>query len=112
MICDFAQYYHVLDWRQLPVGTTAILACGLPAESRLLRAINKQKINIDTLLEAAIADQTAILVWQQTKNGHKNRQRPKSYLKMLLGEHKEESAGKTFKSGEEFEAARRRIIEG
>lgn len=78
----------------------------------MLRALNNQKFDIDTLLNAVIADQTALLVWFQTKSGHKNRNRPKSYVKMLQGGYrKTEQAEKTYRSGEEFEKARQQIIE-
>ena len=93
--------------------TGAILACGLPAQSRVLRALNSQKIDTDTILNAVIADQLSLLVWFKTKDGHRNRNRPRSYVKMLQGGYeKEEQSEKTFGSGAEFEEARRRLLEG
>lgn len=113
MICDFAQYYTVYDWHELPVETAAILACGLPAESRTLKAMNRQRVDIDTLLSAVIADQTALLVWQKTKNGRKNRNRPKSFYKMLTGGYgKTEKEEKSFRTAEDYERERKRLIEG
>ena len=35
VVCDFAQYYH-LDFDRQPVGYAAVLAAGLPAESRIM----------------------------------------------------------------------------
>lgn len=29
LICDFAETYNILDWRELPCRTAAILASGL-----------------------------------------------------------------------------------
>ena len=112
LICDFAQYYRITDWKELPVDTAAILACGLPSESRVLKALNKQKVDINIMLEAVIADKVSQLVWFQTKDGRKHRNRPKSYTKMLMQTSKAEKSERSFRSGEEFEAARRRIIEG
>ena len=44
LICDFAQYYHVLDWRSLPVRLAATLAAGLPPDSRCMMHLAGQKL--------------------------------------------------------------------
>lgn len=108
-ICDMAQFYHVLDYRSVPVRTLAVLACGLPEESRMIRILVDQKFDIKTMLLANILDFLMILTWFQTKDGHKGRNRPKSIVKILTGK-KEESQEQTFNSPEEFELARQRIL--
>lgn len=112
LICDFMQYYHLDDWSDLPVEKAAVLACGLPADSRLIKAVNKQKISVDTMLLAVIADRTTQLVWFQTKDGHKHRNKPKSFVKMLTQTKEPKKSERSFSSGAEFEEARKRIIEG
>ena len=39
LICDFAEYYNVLDWRALPLPLAAVLAAGLPEGSRSVRRL-------------------------------------------------------------------------
>lgn len=106
------QYYRISDWKEYPVETAAIYACGLPTESRVVRALTNQKIGIDTMLNAIIADRLTQLVWFKTKDGRKHRNKPKSLVKMLTSDKTTKTSEQTFKSGEDFEEARRRIIEG
>ena len=109
LLCDLAEYYHVYDLNDLPLETVAILACGLPAESRIIRKISGIEFDIRTILEANILDYLATLVWFKTKDGHKGRNRPKSVAKILIGK-KEEKKEMAFSSAEEFESMRRRLI--
>ena len=37
--CDFAQTYHILDYRRLPLRTAAVFAWGLGEDSRVKRAL-------------------------------------------------------------------------
>lgn len=104
LICDFAQYYHIADYKSLDVEYAAVLACGLPADSRTVRKLSGQKLSVtDTLLAMAV-DKLAFLVWSKTKDGYKNRNRPESVLLKLTGkEKKETSEHMVFASVEEFE---------
>ena len=111
LVCDLAEYYHVYDMNGLPLETVAILACGLPSGSRIVRKISGSNYDLQTLMTASILDYLAILVWFQTKDGHKNRNRPKSYVQILTGK-KEEPKERSYASPEEFEAARKRILQG
>lgn len=113
LVCDLAEYYHVYDMNDLPLETVAVLACGLPKESRMIRKVSKSEYDLQTLMTASILDYLAILVWFQTKDGHKNRNRPKSYVQILTGNGKEEpKQERSFSSPEEFEAERQRILQG
>lgn len=76
LTCDFAEVYHVLDWRALPPRTAATLAMGLGPDSRIMRKLSGVQITIHTLLLAAIVDALHILVWQNTKDGAKGQNRP------------------------------------
>lgn len=107
LTCDLAQWYGVLDWRALSVITAATLACGLPPESRIMRALSGQQADLRDMLLAAIADRLSILVWFQTKDGQKGRRRPKSLVDLLTGEEPQNSSGdvEAFDSIEAFEAA-------
>lgn len=111
LICDFAEVYHVYDWRSLPARTAATLAMGLGPDSRIMQKISGARAPVDTLLLAAIADAVRFLVWMQTKDGRKGRNRPASILEKLTGAQRaEETAG--FDSPEAFNAWRASILEG
>lgn len=62
LICDFAEYYHVLSWRDLPVRTAATLAAGLrPCSRSYMKAVGVKADLTDSLL-AMIHDRLADLI--------------------------------------------------
>lgn len=107
LICDFAEAYHVFDWRSLPVKTAATLAMGLGADSRIMRKISGVSYTMETLLLATIADALQILVWQNTENGRKDINKPK-LISEILTETPKESEG--FDSVAEFRKWREEMI--
>lgn len=109
LICDFNEYYHILDFRELPVRLQAVLACGLRDDSRIMMKMSGQKMSIGTMLQAAALDELAFLAWTKTKDAEKGRNRPESVLTKLLGEEKE-SEIQSFSSADEFERKRREIL--
>jgi len=111
LICDFAETYHVLDWRKLPVRLAATLAAGLPETSRIRMKMAGIKTTTQLLMQAAMVDRLSLLIWMQTKDGQKNRRRPKSIAAMLSGE-EARSEVQAFDSEEEFWAAIRAADEG
>lgn len=111
LICDFAETYHVMDWRALPVRLAATLAAGLPETSRIRRKMAGVKTSASLLLQAAMVDRLSLLVWMQTRDGQKNRRRPRSVAEMLTGEEKH-STVQAFDSEEEFWEAVRAADEG
>lgn len=106
LICDMAETYGIFDIWSLPVKTLATLAAGLRDDARIKLIMNGLQLPINTMLSALIADRLAVLVWQQTIDGVKNINQPKSILDIILG--REETENKdimTFSSGREFEEA-------
>lgn len=95
LICDFAEVYHVFDWRSLPLRTAATLANGLGANSRIMRKISGVPVTMETLLLATIADALHILVWQNTRDGAKGRNKPALIAEKLTETPKEESGFET-----------------
>lgn len=111
LVCDFAQYYGVKNYRELELPYAAILAAGLPADARIMRVITGQRFDVNTMLLANLVDYLALDVWLQTKDGHKNRNRPKSVAAALMGKTaNEREKGVAYATAEEFDAARRRIL--
>ena len=101
LICDFAETYHVYDYKALPVSYAAALACGLGPDSRIKMVISGIKIPTDVALQAAIIDRLSLMLWMQTEDGAKGRNRPKSLLDELTRE-KQENQVAAFASGDEF----------
>lgn len=110
LICDLAETYHVLDWRALPIKLAATLAAGLRDDARIKLKLSRQKRPADLLLLAAAVDRLSALVWFKTKDGQKGVNRPVSMVEALTGEKTEEYVA--FESIEDFNAARKRLMEG
>lgn len=107
LICDFAEVYHIWDYKRLPVRTAAILAAGLDEDSRIKRKISGNKIPTGILLMSAMLDAMNLLVWMQTKDGQKGNNRPRSVIKAITDEPSEVQG---FRTAEDFERERNRII--
>lgn len=101
LICDFAETYGVFDYKGLPVKTLAALAVGLRKNSRIKMKIRNEKVDMKTILLAAIADRLGLLVWFKSEDGAKNQNRPKSILESLQEQNSEDNAC-VFESGEAF----------
>ena len=108
LVCDMAETYHIFDYRALPLFLAARLACGLRENSRSKMRLAGNRIELRDALLAAILDRVSFLAWAQTRDGQKNRNRPKMIVPQLLGEEEKETL--TFDSIESFEAKRREIL--
>jgi hypothetical protein len=111
LICDFAEYYRIYDYRALSPSYAGVLACGLRDNSRIKMKLTEQDVDITTLILATIADRLQVLIWQNTEDGQKGINIPDSIVKKLLGK-EDEPKNMAFSSGEEFEEYRRRLIDG
>lgn len=105
------QFYGLLDYKNLPIHTQAVLALGLPEDSRTMRKLSGKKVDTDTLLLAGILDQLRMQAWARSKAGKNHQGKPKSIMQALLNvNEKKESDVVTFRSGEDFERYRDRIM--
>lgn len=111
LICDFAETYHILDYRALPLRLAAVLASGLRDNSRIKMIMSETKVEREQMLLAAAVDRLSMLVWAKTKDAAKNRNKPKMILDILTGEKVTNDDLQTFETADEFEAARKRILE-
>lgn len=103
-MCDLAETYHIFNYRELPCKTVALFSCGLRENSRTKKKLLGEKVNTEEMLLAIIADRLGTLVWFNSEDGAKQRNRPKSILASLAGE-EEEKKVQAFDSGEDFEVA-------
>lgn len=111
LICDMAETYHVLNWRELPLKTAAILASGLPQDSRCRRKLAGQKLRSIEYTQLAILDELRLLVYSRTEDAMTGRNRPKSILMDILQDDKKPKT-LSFRTPEEFEARMQKIIKG
>lgn len=109
LICDFAEYYHVLYWRELPLKLAATLAFGLPPDSRSKRRISQVDTPIETLLLAKITDLLATWIWWNSEDGEKGRNRPQSIVAALTEDKAPERKYRVFRSGDDFRSEYDRI---
>lgn len=110
LICDFAETYGIYDYRKLPMKTAAILASGLRDNSRIKIKLSGLNAAPEMILNATIADRTGMLVWMQSKDGAKNRNRPASILDKILNPEKKKEDVTTFATGQDFEDAWNRLL--
>lgn len=100
LICDFAETYHVFDYKSLSVDMAATLAKGLRNNSRIKMKAMGLEVDSSTLLLARIADNTAYNLYAKTKDAKYGRNRPKSMVEALTK--KESDKLKGFDSGADF----------
>ena len=103
LICDFAETYHIYDYRSLPATLAGIYAAGLRQDARINIKMSGYSAPVDILLLASIADAMHIRVWQQTKDAQHNKNRPESILaKMLETKKPSELEGSDIESFDEW----------
>lgn len=107
LICDFAQYYNIYDYKSLPLKRVGVLAIGLPDDSRIKLKMQGLKVGNKTLLLGVIADRLGLLLWQNAGGDESNM--PESITQQLMGIVKE-TRDMGFDSAEDFEAFRASII--
>ena len=110
LICDFAETYHVLNWRELPARLAATLAAGLDADSRIVRKLSGVPGKTADLLLAAIADACRVAVWQNSKAALHGQAPPASFFEALFA--KKEQITQGFKDADDFKSWRSKILGG
>lgn len=108
--CDLAETYGIYDINSLPISKIAIFAKGLRENSRIKKTLGGLPADLNTILLTTITDSVNWLVWSKTKDGSKNKNKPKSLLSSLYGKTKKTDAI-SLKSGKEYEKMRKEIIE-
>ena len=109
LVCDLAETYQIYDMRSFPCGYIATLAKGLRDDSRIKMKAVGLEVDINRLLLAHIADNTAINTWLKTKDAEQGQNRPPSMLKILTRKDSEVARG--FDDGDDFIEEWRRLNE-
>jgi len=111
LICDFAEVYHIYDYKALPVKYAATLACGLREDSRISMALQGQKYDLDTVFKVLALDYLSLIWWSKTKEAQEGKGKPASiYARLMGGDIEDNGEIRAFDSGEEFMAKREEIL--
>lgn len=110
LLCDLAETYGVFSLGSLPPKTTATLALGLRENARIRLKLAGMRFNMQSLLLAGIYDRLGTLVWFQSKDGQKNRNRPAGVLPALLNDAGDDQKIVAFATPADFKAARAAIL--
>lgn len=102
MVCDLAETYHILNYRELSPGLVATLVLGLRDNSRVKMHLSDTKLTVEQMLIAMAVDNLNFLCWTKTEDARKRRNKPKSILQSMLGERTKDEL-RAFPSVEEFE---------
>lgn len=109
--CDLAETYHIYNYKELPPTRVALFCVGLRENSRIKMKLNNLKIPLETMLEASILDRLSLLLWSQSKDAQKGKNKPESVYEMLMGVKKEKEY-LAFNSGSDFEDYRNKLLNG
>lgn len=111
LLCDFAQYYRIYNLDDIPLSKAAVLACGLPPESRTMRKLTGADYSAEQSILMGILDELRNIEYAYACAHSKRKpKKPKSIFTLL--HKKEESEIKAFETGRDFEKARERILRG
>lgn len=104
IICDLAETYHILNYKELSPLLVATLVLGLDDDSRLKRKLSGHKLTTSQMLMALMVDNLQFLAWTKTKSATKGQNRPESLYNKLMGfDKKEADELNSFATPEEFE---------
>lgn len=105
LICDLAETYGIYEYRAYSPLYIGTLAAGLRNDSRIKMKVSGERLSISQLLAAMTVDKLANLVWMQSKDGVKGRNKPVSVVEQLRGSASKPSEIHGFDSPEEFQKA-------
>lgn len=110
LICDFAETYHVFDYRALTPSYAATLASGLRDGSRIKTVLGGLPVAMPLYLQMAQTDALNLIAWLNSSDGQEGTNRPKSILKAIATPDREKV--QSYDSGEDFLKEWKRRTEG
>lgn len=104
MICDFAETYHITNYKELPPSTAAALLIGLRDNSRVKMHLSGTRITLEQSLLAIIVDRLNFIAWTKTKDAAKgHKYKAKSIYEELSKEPKKKDDVVIFNDIESYE---------
>ena len=112
LLCDLAETYNIYDIKAHPATRIALFSAGLRDDSRIKMKLSGMRTSNEILLLAYAVDRLSVLIWQNTKDGQKGKNRPKSIADAILnGDTVKQHKTTGFDTPEAFMNAREKIIE-
>lgn len=112
LICDLAETYGIYDYRSLPARTVATLAVGLRNDSRIKMHLSGEPLSFEQMMMVKIYDILNWLAWVELRKNSKSKTKPPERLEdRIRKKSAEKSDTQVFKSVEDFEAERNRMLE-
>ena len=108
LICDLAETYQIYDYRSLPVKLVATFSAGLREDSRIKKKIRGTKVSFTEEALARFYDLFHFFVLDLCGI----EEEPESLLDYFNGEIQPQKSSGGFDTPEDYEAARKRILEG
>ena len=109
LICDFAETYHIYDYKQLPVTYAAILAVGLRNDSRIKMKLSETKGTFEERMMTMIYDTVNLIRYYHTQDAYDRVNAPELIYPQLFDNNykpkKETVEYMRFSSGEDFKRA-------
>ena len=105
LICDMAETYHILDIHAIPVPLLAVLASGLRDNSRIKAVMSGSRVFPPEYGIALIHDILAQAFRSEQAE-------PILLSDIVFGEAKKKTDSRGFDTAEDFEAYRKKIVEG
>ena len=111
LICDFAETYHIYDYRALPVHYAATLAYGLRCDSRIRLKLGEVKEEVPCFISAAKAADCLALIVNSLRE--EPEECPALLTDIIYGRGQNEEQKKTsYSSGEDFRSAWTKLTKG
>lgn len=107
LICDLAEVYKIYNYKEFDLNYIAILAKGLRDNSRIKLKMSGENLDDIKTMLAGILDRLTLILYSKTKDAAKG----KNYPKLILDKKEKRDKIQGFYSGEEFEKAKRKILE-
>lgn len=102
LICDLAETYGILDYKQLPARRVAVFCVGLHQDARIKRKMADEPHELYIVLMCQILDALNFLAWTKTADAARGVNRPLPVLRP------KETCG--FGTAEEYERERAKLI--
>lgn len=112
LVCDLAETYGIYDYRSLPIDLVATFSIGLRDDSRIKLKLSGSKQSLETMLLASAVDRLSMLVWAKSRDGQRNRNKPKSIVEELTNGGERNDNIRVFSTPEEFDSYRARFVKG
>lgn len=104
--------YQIHEYRQFPAPYIAILSKGLNSDSRIKKQYSGIDVSEDMLIKSLIYDRLSLLVWFQSEDGAKGRNKPVSLYEHFTNQTNSKNKQISgFETSEDFELKRKLILQ-